>query len=645
MSVGEFAGFVASILVFITFYMKTMVPLRIIGICSNVAFITYALLDGLVPILILHSALLPLNIFRLHQILKLVREVREAARGELALEALLPFMTRQWFAAGEVLFRKGDPSHEMFYIRRGAIRLSEIDKRIGEGDIFGEISMFSPNRERTTTAFCETDAELLRLSDGDMLRLYYQNPQFGFHVVRLITRRLIENYAAIEAAMSGPASLEARPREAAPANPSPGRPPPTGSGSASSARSSRRRRSTTVLHLLGWSSAAGVLLASGAWFLAPYVKSVLFRDAAVTTWTNVATAPIRGNLEGPLPAPGQRLGADGRLAVVHNLQADHSEVDKATAEVARAEAEVTELEAYLSSIRALDEQWRNRTATYAATFRKTLELEIEGTKRELDFIVQRLALEEAVADRQRALASRGNSPQSAADEAEAAVMELERQRAENEQMLARAEQRERATDQGVYLLNDGRNPEWAYQSHDRLRLEVTQTTRALAAAKAGLAKARVSAEAARKAFALISASPVVAPPRSLVWSTMAGTGAAVNIGTPVAEWIDCSVMLVDVPAYDAEIGLLHPEMAADVLIEGEQELRHGTVLLIRGAASTLGATDLAATAKGRDPGLGQVIVNLKPTPKDVEKCAIGAAAWVGFPQINLIDLLRARLRL
>ncbi len=195
------------------------------------------------------------------------------------------------------------------------------------------------------------------------------------------------------------------------------------------------------------------------------------------------------------------------------------------------------------------------------------------------------------------------------------------------------------------MLSDGRNPEWAYQSHDRLRLEITQTTRALAEARAGLAKARVAAEAARKAFALISASPVVAPPGSLVWSTMVGAGAAVNVGTPVAEWIDCSVMLVDVPAYDAEIGLLHPGMAADVLIEGEQELRHGTVRLTRGAASTLDATDLAAIAKGRDPGLGQVIVSLKPSPKDVDNCAIGAAAWVDFPQINVIDLLRARLRL
>ena len=110
------------------------------------------------------------------------------------MDALLPFMTRRRFKAGETLFRKGDPSREMFYVREGVIRLDEIGKTIGESDMLGEISMFSPSRKRTATAVCETDGELLRMSDDQVLRLYYQNPKFGFYIVRLITRRLIENY-------------------------------------------------------------------------------------------------------------------------------------------------------------------------------------------------------------------------------------------------------------------------------------------------------------------------------------------------------------------------------------------------------------------------------------------------------------------
>jgi len=63
------AGWVASALVFSTFFMNTMLRLRIIAIASNLAFMSYALL-GLVygdfgplyPIFVLHAALLPLNV-------------------------------------------------------------------------------------------------------------------------------------------------------------------------------------------------------------------------------------------------------------------------------------------------------------------------------------------------------------------------------------------------------------------------------------------------------------------------------------------------------------------------------------------------------------------------------------------------------
>ena len=83
MNIAEASGYLASLLVFLAFYMKTMVPLRIIGICSNCAFITYGYLDALSPVLILHLILLPLNCVRLYQILRLTRQVEEATKGDL----------------------------------------------------------------------------------------------------------------------------------------------------------------------------------------------------------------------------------------------------------------------------------------------------------------------------------------------------------------------------------------------------------------------------------------------------------------------------------------------------------------------------------------------------------------------------------
>jgi hypothetical protein len=110
------------------------------------------------------------------------------------------------------------------------------------------------------------------------------------------------------------------------------------------------------------------------------------------------------------------------------------------------------------------------------------------------------------------------------------------------------------------------------------------------------------------------------------------------------SWINCSIMLVDVPVSDVEPALLRKDAPARVVIEGERRIRDGTVFITRGAAATIGAADLAALAKGRQPGTGQVLVKLEPSPADVEACPIGAAAFVDFPEIGIVDMLRARLR-
>src|SRR6516225_1129588 len=67
---GSAIGFITSGLVLAAFGMKDMVNLRIVAICSNIAFITYALLLNLLRVLILHVVLLPLNGWRLMGALK-----------------------------------------------------------------------------------------------------------------------------------------------------------------------------------------------------------------------------------------------------------------------------------------------------------------------------------------------------------------------------------------------------------------------------------------------------------------------------------------------------------------------------------------------------------------------------------------------
>jgi hypothetical protein len=61
----DVAGYIASSLVFMTFYMRDMIRLRLVALCSNVVFLIYAGALHLLPIVILHGALIPVNVYRL----------------------------------------------------------------------------------------------------------------------------------------------------------------------------------------------------------------------------------------------------------------------------------------------------------------------------------------------------------------------------------------------------------------------------------------------------------------------------------------------------------------------------------------------------------------------------------------------------
>lgn len=68
LSISDGIGFSAAGLVLVTFCMRSMRALRWVAIASNVAFIAYAYLEGLAPVLLLHALLLPVNICRLVQL-------------------------------------------------------------------------------------------------------------------------------------------------------------------------------------------------------------------------------------------------------------------------------------------------------------------------------------------------------------------------------------------------------------------------------------------------------------------------------------------------------------------------------------------------------------------------------------------------
>jgi hypothetical protein len=196
--VVESLGYLAAILVFCTFYMRTMLPLRCIAIASNMTFLAYSLPLGLLPVAVLHGLLLPLNVLRLFQIRWMLAKVRLARTSEIDVGPLMSSLALEKHAQGAVLFRKGDWGDRAYFIAEGEINFPEIGVRSGIGQLFGEFAIFSPEHARTASAVCATDAVLYRIDEQAIVLAFHQHPSFAFALMRLIMRRTIDNVTRLE---------------------------------------------------------------------------------------------------------------------------------------------------------------------------------------------------------------------------------------------------------------------------------------------------------------------------------------------------------------------------------------------------------------------------------------------------------------
>jgi hypothetical protein len=194
----EIIGYLGAALMIAALAMRTMIPLRIVGICNNLLSALFGMLAGVYPMLIQHLILLPINGWRLHQMLRLTRQVKAASLGDLNMDWLKPFSSTRRTFASEVIFHKGDAAKDMFFVALGRFRLVEMEIEIGAGHVVGELALVSPDGTRTQTLQCVEDGEIIVITYDQIMQLYYQNPEFGFYFLQLISKRLFENIARLE---------------------------------------------------------------------------------------------------------------------------------------------------------------------------------------------------------------------------------------------------------------------------------------------------------------------------------------------------------------------------------------------------------------------------------------------------------------
>jgi CRP-like cAMP-binding protein len=217
---ADILALLGAIFFVVTMIVRTIIPLRIFSIFSNVFFVAYGALSGSAATFFLYLLSLPINVLRLRQMQSLVNKARISAQSDLSVDWLGPFMRPRKYRKGDVLFHKGDLAEEMFLTVTGKLLVKEIGVELPPGSIMGELGFLDPKNRGTQTVECIDDSDVLTIDYEKLLELYFQNPQFGCYFLRLTTSRLIQDIARLEGIIEGnQAGGQAVPAAATPITP------------------------------------------------------------------------------------------------------------------------------------------------------------------------------------------------------------------------------------------------------------------------------------------------------------------------------------------------------------------------------------------------------------------------------------------
>ena len=96
------------------------------------------------------------------------------------------------FKAGDVIFRQGDPAHELFIVQSGEVEIrlgNRVLETLPQYSIFGEMALID-SAPRSATAIAASDAKLVSVSEKQFLFLISNTPYFALNVMCVMARRL-----------------------------------------------------------------------------------------------------------------------------------------------------------------------------------------------------------------------------------------------------------------------------------------------------------------------------------------------------------------------------------------------------------------------------------------------------------------------
>lgn len=96
------------------------------------------------------------------------------------------------FAAGRVIFTRGESGDTMYVVLEGEVELRINDhvlEVVGPAEPFGEMALIDGS-ERAATAIARTDCKVVAIPEKRFLFLVQQTPHFALQLMRVIVSRL-----------------------------------------------------------------------------------------------------------------------------------------------------------------------------------------------------------------------------------------------------------------------------------------------------------------------------------------------------------------------------------------------------------------------------------------------------------------------
>jgi CRP-like cAMP-binding protein len=110
---------------------------------------------------------------------------------------LAPGLRERRYQAGDVIFRKGDPSEGLGVVLRGRVRTvisspegrEQVLKMFGPGRTFADIAVFD-DEPQPADAIAVSESTVVFISQADLIDLLKRHPEAAIEVIRLFATRL-----------------------------------------------------------------------------------------------------------------------------------------------------------------------------------------------------------------------------------------------------------------------------------------------------------------------------------------------------------------------------------------------------------------------------------------------------------------------